>query len=732
MRSSFFLHPGRLVMITQGQVWKMATPPFVVLCPSRRMHGWVSLARRDILVSRGCGRTPPMHKSVSEERYGILTISLFSTQLLSSRVSEIQGQNGHPLTPTKIYCNSACGRKWQRWLWRRSLLLRIAVHGLGPASQPDGVGDGNVDGESKGVIVNGSFSTDGVGCLSEPSSKLLNMSTALGGNGDSWGWRKEGGEESGLYETAVPSDLLELEGVAVRRDAKELGDLRMPDIELEKIAESISAIERRNESIVQEMNDFTRVLAETAKALSARAQVARIEDAKLKKIARLQQADEVRRSQELRKAMDLRRIEEKRLEEIRSEQQRRQHALDEIIKKANTMAVGGVTLESSELPASPLGGRDSTVAAAPLPDVWPVADCALSEDLSDRDALGPDTVTLPESLECTITHPGALSCTKTTIRKDATRKTASVTMAVTTRCEGDACHSNALDVDDYVALGVQTLVEMAQELKQSRFQRATDADPVVYEKHRSLVNILKNGRVISAKPNEPPSKFGHESFITDLVDSRTGQKIEAMFKPRVEGDADGWHRAPVEYVAYELNLMLGMDYVPPVAYRKGGVVLGDRQFEEGAFIYYVSNTRPLKRVAAAGWGVSVARLLSDTRILDVLLNNSDRHHGHFLYGDHWADGKPRPVLIDHAAGFRKEAVVAMEHENAFQTGAVRCVVAKTYLRLRFLEKEMVASKFREVLSHTEISALMERRDQILSYLDQLVKERGYHRTVIEV
>lgn len=44
--------------------------------------------------------------------------------------------------------------------------------------------------------------------------------------------------------------------------------------------------------------------------------------------------------------------------------------------------------------------------------------------------------------------------------------------------------------------------------------------------------------------------------------------MRAVFKPRVEGDAEGWHRAPIEWVAYELNLMLGMDYVPPVAYRQ--------------------------------------------------------------------------------------------------------------------------------------------------------------------
>ncbi len=62
----------------------------------------------------------------------------------------------------------------------------------------------------------------------------------------------------------------------------------------------------------------------------------------------------------------------------------------------------------------------------------------------------------------------------------------------------------------------------------------------------------------------------------------------------------------------------------------------------------------------------------------MLIQNSDRHAGHFLYAEHWADGaylgtsgggggkhgkgptsgavwrgNMRPVLIDHAAGFRQ-------------------------------------------------------------------------------
>jgi hypothetical protein len=88
-------------------------------------------------------------------------------------------------------------------------------------------------------------------------------------------------------------------------------------------------------------------------------------------------------------------------------------------------------------------------------------------------------------------------------------------------------------------------------------------------------------------------------------------------------------------------------------------------------------------------------------VQDVLLQNSDRHHGHFLWAEHWSrsaragqtpgsNGSNRPwqgvksmVLIDHAAGFRPEAFVDMRHDNAFGTGSTEVISARTFLRLRY-------------------------------------------------
>ncbi len=45
------------------------------------------------------------------------------------------------------------------------------------------------------------------------------------------------------------------------------------------------------------------------------------------------------------------------------------------------------------------------------------------------------------------------------------------------------------------------------------------------------------------------------------------RRMRAFVKPCVEDHGGGWHRAEVEAVAYRLNRLLGMDYVPPCAFR---------------------------------------------------------------------------------------------------------------------------------------------------------------------
>lgn len=351
-------------------------------------------------------------------------------------------------------------------------------------------------------------------------------------------------------------------------------------------------------------------------------------------------------------------------------------------------------------------------------------------------------------VNCVLQHPGALCCTRTTCSTDTDHGSVTLILRTTARVTEDAAVRGLISPEELAALAGQALLGGAAEHLRSQigslqFQSLREPDR---QRHKELGRVLQSGDVIEARRNPVVSQFGHESFVMTLRDDASGRCLKAIFKPRVQGDADGWHNAPMEWVAYRLNLLLGLDYVPPVAYRKNGISfrVGDEEcsYPEGAMMYFVEESRPLRGFPEAQWGISKSVLLSDTRILDVLLHNSDRHHGHFLLGKHWCRGttqvgngewrgERRPCLIDHAASFRADADVCMTHENAFQTGPVRCVSARTYLRLRFLDYATLAAEFGDMLTEDQLRGMSRRRDAVLRYLDGLVAQQGYAATVIE-
>ena len=356
------------------------------------------------------------------------------------------------------------------------------------------------------------------------------------------------------------------------------------------------------------------------------------------------------------------------------------------------------------------------------------------------------------TVSCVMQHPGALCCTRSTVREDPNGGAITISLETTAKATDDAAVRGLLSNEQLAGLAAQALLSAAAEhlCSRTRVINAHARPEGELLSHDELCAVLQSGEIVEAKSNPVVSQFGHESFIVQLQNEVTGKRVRAIFKPRVEGDAEGWHRTPMEWVAYRLNLLLGLDYVPPVAYRTGGVTfkVTDQEtkevsFSEGAMMYFVEDAHQLRCFPEAQWGSPPEPkelLLSNTRILDTLLHNSDRHHGHFLLGRHWCQGsyngdrwvgELRPCLIDHAASFRADAEVSMTHENAFRTGPVRCVASGPYLRLRFLDYAALAAEFRGMLTEEELRGMVKRRDAVLRYLDGLVVEQGYGATVIE-
>jgi len=381
---------------------------------------------------------------------------------------------------------------------------------------------------------------------------------------------------------------------------------------------------------------------------------------------------------------------------------------------------------------------------------------AQEEDSDAQQQLSSSTAThsLPvTSKSCEIIHPGAECCTRTMVSMCPSENKGSVTIQASVEPHNSA-NPNNLNTQDMIALAALAIERAGTRLfaHESHTLRKKNRDADRHSKHLELTKILQHGKIISSRRSDHTSEFGHESFLLELEDESSGKRIKAMFKPKSEeGEESGWHRVEVEGVAYQLNLLLGMDYVPPSAVRKGGdIVVNGREFKEGCFTYFVEGARQLNEVNPEVWAASKEVFLSDTRILDVLIHNSDRHHGHFLYGKHWLDastsasssngvvaGGPTmdmgmsTFLIDHAAGFRREACVRMDHENAFLTGPTRRVSARTYLHLRYLTYDILEAKLSPYLNLSEICELNRRKDAILDYFDGLVFFNGYDSVVMD-
>lgn len=103
---------------------------------------------------------------------------------------------------------------------------------------------------------------------------------------------------------------------------------------------------------------------------------------------------------------------------------------------------------------------------------------------------------------------------------------------------------------------------------------------------RTITGDLYNGQIVWAAPF---GANGNTGSLWKVKIEHEGRTRWALFKPRSPGDRDGWARTPMEVAMYKLNRILGMDLIPPSAYRRN-VNLNGQHFSEGALLSWVDDT----------------------------------------------------------------------------------------------------------------------------------------------
>lgn len=190
---------------------------------------------------------------------------------------------------------------------------------------------------------------------------------------------------------------------------------------------------------------------------------------------------------------------------------------------------------------------------------------------------------------------------------------------------------------------------------------------------------------------------------------KDGTRFYGVYKPLKRGRHKGyWESYQAEVAAYELDKLLGLDMVPPTIVRRVESDLGSLQL-------WVENCRLYKEVEA-----SVPRTprfshqISLMKMFDNLIHNDDRNSGNFMLDEAW-----NIVLIDHSRAFidRKDL---LKQETKLPVQFERGLVA----RLEALTLEELRETLGDLLFKGQVEAVLERRDKLLEYMNQLVEKNG--------
>jgi hypothetical protein len=136
--------------------------------------------------------------------------------------------------------------------------------------------------------------------------------------------------------------------------------------------------------------------------------------------------------------------------------------------------------------------------------------------------------------ECSVFHPGSLTCIHGETKADEGNSTITVSMSVeVSKLEGDA------SMPELEELGWLAIKKAASDRAMSLSKRLQsqsipgDED----ERHRTIINILRHGVVVNVIKKNVNS-FEHENYELILEDPQTRRRIKALCKPRIEGDGE--------------------------------------------------------------------------------------------------------------------------------------------------------------------------------------------------
>lgn len=213
-----------------------------------------------------------------------------------------------------------------------------------------------------------------------------------------------------------------------------------------------------------------------------------------------------------------------------------------------------------------------------------------------------------------------------------------------------------------------------------------------------ILEILREGEI------EVTGQFVWGSNHTFLAEVVHGQHtMQAVYKPS-RGERPLWDFPPEslaarETAAYLASNILGWDLVPPTILRQDGPAgRGSLQYfidadpERHYFNFTKTEKQQLRPVAA----------------FDLLINNADRKGGHILL-----DHDDRLWLIDHGVSFHQEDKLRTVVWDFIGEPIPEQLLVDLQQFRTALQSDQIQSDFLSLLSPGEVSALLERTENLI-------------------
>lgn len=171
-----------------------------------------------------------------------------------------------------------------------------------------------------------------------------------------------------------------------------------------------------------------------------------------------------------------------------------------------------------------------------------------------------------------------------------------------------------------------------------------------------------------------------------------------------------WESYKSEVAAYQLDLLLALQMVPPVVER-------EIDGQVGAAVMWIDGVESVKQKGGKvpdgpQWGRAIRRM----QMFDNLVGNPDRNAGNILLG---APGEL--ILIDHSRAFVGDRRLPFPFER---------VDAALWARVTAVTREELAARLEPWIDDGAVDAVLERRALMVETVDKLVAERGRGAVII--